>query len=140
MNETDKSIFKSFKVKSLSKGRALFFRSSISYKKSQAKRNKKLIFLWFLEMLKGDKYFELIKAVKPPEIIRAYRNRNSLLTYPTGLANKGFALLLTFSFAPIFSGLGTLSDALLGRRSYDKVLVIFKIRYLFQLDRNNVAH
>jgi hypothetical protein len=45
MNEADKTIFKSFKIKSLSKGRALFFRSSISHKESQIKRNKKLIFL-----------------------------------------------------------------------------------------------
>jgi hypothetical protein len=44
MNETNKTIFKSFKIKSLLKGKALFFRSSILYKKSQAKRNKKLVF------------------------------------------------------------------------------------------------
>ena len=65
-------------------------------------------------MLKGDKYFELIEVVKPPEVIRAYRNRNFPLTYPTGLANKGFILSLTFSSTPIFSGLNALSDALLG--------------------------
>jgi hypothetical protein len=44
MNEADKTIFKDFKVKFLSKGKALFFRSSILYKESQAKRNKKLVF------------------------------------------------------------------------------------------------
>jgi hypothetical protein len=44
MNEADKIIFKDFKTKSLSKGKALFFRSSISHKRSQAKRNRKLVF------------------------------------------------------------------------------------------------
>jgi hypothetical protein len=91
-------------------------------------------------MLKGDKYFELMKVIKPPEIMRAYKNRNSLLIYPTGLANKGFILLLTFSFAPILFGLNVLPDALRGRRSYNNVLIIFKIRYLFQLNRNDIAH
>jgi hypothetical protein len=70
----------------------------------------------------------------------AYRNRNSSLTYPTGLANIGFTLPLTFSFTPIFSRLGTLPDALLDRRSYNNVMIIIKIQYLFQLDRNKVAH
>jgi hypothetical protein len=78
-------------------------------------------------MLKSDKYFELIKIAKPPEIMLAYKNRNFFLTYPTGLTNIGFILLLTFNFAPILSGLGTLSDALLGRRSYDDVIIIAKI-------------
>jgi hypothetical protein len=32
MNEADKTIFKGFKIKSLSKGKVLFFRSSILYK------------------------------------------------------------------------------------------------------------
>jgi hypothetical protein len=45
MNEADKTIFKSFKTKSLSKGKALFFRSSVLHKGSQIKRNKKLVFL-----------------------------------------------------------------------------------------------
>jgi hypothetical protein len=45
MNEADKIIFKGFKVKSLSKGGVLFFRSFILYKGSQAKRNRKLVFL-----------------------------------------------------------------------------------------------
>jgi hypothetical protein len=44
MNEADKTIFKNFKAKSLSKGKALFFRSFIPHKGSQAKRNRKLIF------------------------------------------------------------------------------------------------
>jgi hypothetical protein len=91
-------------------------------------------------MLKGDKYFELIKIAKPPEIILAYKNRNSSLTYPTGLANIDFTLPLTFSFAPIFFRLSALPDAFLGRRSYDNVIIIAKIQYLFQLDRNEVAH
>jgi hypothetical protein len=127
MNEADKIIFKNFKAKSLSKSKALFFRSSVLYRKSQVKRNKKLVFPWFLEMFKDDKYFELIEAAKPPEIMLAYRNRNSLLTYPTGLANIGFVLSLTFSSAPILSGLGVLSDALLGRRSYDNAIVAAEI-------------
>jgi hypothetical protein len=70
----------------------------------------------------------------------AYKNRNSPLTYPTRLINKGFTLSLTFNSAPIFSNLGALSDALLDRRSYNDALITFEIRYLFQLDRNNVAH
>jgi hypothetical protein len=78
-------------------------------------------------MLKGDKYFELIKAVKPPEIMLAHKNRNSLLTYPIGLANIGFILLLTFNSTPILSKLGILLDALLGRRSYDNAIIIVKI-------------
>jgi hypothetical protein len=45
MNEADKIIFKGFKAKSLSKNKALFFRSFVPHKKSQIKRNKKLIFL-----------------------------------------------------------------------------------------------
>jgi hypothetical protein len=32
MNEADKIIFKDFKIKSLSKDKALFFRSSVLYK------------------------------------------------------------------------------------------------------------
>jgi hypothetical protein len=78
-------------------------------------------------MLKGDKYFELIKIIKPPEVILAHRNRNFLLTYPTGLINKDFTLLLTFSSAPIFSGLGTLPDAFFGRRSYDNAIIVIEI-------------
>jgi hypothetical protein len=45
MNEADKTIFRNFKTKSLSKGGALFFRSFVLYKESQAKRNRKLVFL-----------------------------------------------------------------------------------------------
>jgi hypothetical protein len=45
MNEADKTIFKDFKAKPLSKDKTLFFRSFISHERSQAKRNKKLIFL-----------------------------------------------------------------------------------------------
>jgi hypothetical protein len=44
INETDKITFKGFKAKSLSKGGALFFRSLISHKRSQAKRDRKLVF------------------------------------------------------------------------------------------------
>jgi hypothetical protein len=91
-------------------------------------------------MLKGDKYFELIKVTKPPEIMLAYKNRNSLSTYPIRLVNKDFTLLLTFSSAPILSKLGILPDALLGRQSYNNALITFKTRFLFQLNRNNVAH
>ena len=82
-------------------------------------------------MLEGDKCFELLKAAKPLEVMLAYRDRRSLLTYPTGLANKGFALLLTFNSAPIFINLGALWDALLGRRSYDKSLVGLDMLVLF---------
>ena len=78
-------------------------------------------------MLKGDKYFELIKAIKLPEIMLVYRNRSSFLIYPTGLVNKDFTLSLTFSSALIFSGLGILLDALLGRRSYNDAIIIAKI-------------
>jgi hypothetical protein len=140
MNEADKTTFGGFKAKPLSKGGALFFRSSVPHGGSQAKSNRKLVFPWFLEMLKGDKYFELMEAAKPPEVMLAHRNRSSPSTYPTGLANKGFALPLTFSSAPILSGLGALPDALLGRRSYDDAMVASEIQYLFQLDRNEVAH
>jgi hypothetical protein len=105
----------------------LFFRSFVPHGGSQAKRNRKLVFPWFLEMFKGDKYFELIEAVKPPEVMLAYRNRNFPLTYPTRLANIGFTLPLTFNSAPIFSGLGTLPDVFLGRRSYDDVIMVAKI-------------
>jgi hypothetical protein len=91
-------------------------------------------------MFKGDKYFELMKITKPPEIMLAYRNRNSLSIYPIGLANIGFTLPLTFSFTPIFSGLGILPDALLNRRSYNDAIMAAEIQYLFQLNRNEVAH
>jgi hypothetical protein len=57
----------------------------------------------------------------------AYRNRNFPLTYPTGLANKGFALPLIFSSISILFGLGILLNALLGRRSYDNVIIIAEI-------------
>jgi hypothetical protein len=78
-------------------------------------------------MLKGDKYFELIKIIKPLEVILAHRNRNSPLTYLIGLANIGFTLLLTFNSAPILFELGALPDALLGRRSYDDAIITVKI-------------
>jgi hypothetical protein len=82
-------------------------------------------------MFKGDKYFKLMEVIKSPEVMLAYKNQNFLLTYPTGLVNKGFALLLTFSSTLIFFRLSILSDALLGRRSYNNVLIVFKIRFLF---------
>jgi hypothetical protein len=78
-------------------------------------------------MLKGDKYFELMEIAKSPEVMLAHKNRNSLLTYPTGLANIGFALPLTFNFTPILSELGVLPDALLSRRSYDDAIMAVKI-------------
>jgi hypothetical protein len=78
-------------------------------------------------MLKNDKYFELIKVIKPPEIMLAYKNRNSLLTYPTGLINIGFILPLTFNSAPILFRLDILPDALLGRRSYNNVIIAAEI-------------
>jgi hypothetical protein len=78
-------------------------------------------------MLKGDKYFKLIKAIKPPEIILAYKNRNSFSTYPTGLANINFTLLLTFNSTPILSKLNALPNALLGRRSYNNAIMAAKI-------------
>jgi hypothetical protein len=78
-------------------------------------------------MFKGDKYFELMKVIKPPEVMLAYRNRNSSLTYPTGLTNIGFALPLTFSSAPILFRLGVLSDAFLGRRSYNDVIMAAEV-------------
>jgi hypothetical protein len=127
MNEADKIIFGGFKAKPLLKGKVLFFRSFVSHKGSQVKRNRKLVFLWFLKMLKGDKYFELMKIIKPPEIMLVYKNRNFPLTYPTGLVNISFALPLTFSFAFILFRLGVLSDALLSRRSYDNVIIIIEI-------------
>jgi hypothetical protein len=81
-----------------------------------------------------------MEIAKPSKIILAYKNRNSLLTYSTGLVNKDFTLLLIFSSAPILSKLGILLNALLGRRSYDNALIAFKIRFLFQLNRDNVTH
>jgi hypothetical protein len=81
-----------------------------------------------------------MEATKFPEVIRAYRNRNSFLIYPIGLVNKGFALLLIFSFTPIFSNLDVLLDVFLGRRSHDNVIMAFKTRFLFQLDRNKIAN
>jgi hypothetical protein len=68
-----------------------------------------------------------MKVIKSPEIMLAYRNRNSSLTYPTELANKNFALPLTFSSAPILSELNVLSDAFLGRRSYNNAIMAVKI-------------
>jgi hypothetical protein len=91
-------------------------------------------------MFKGDKYFKLMKTAKSPEVILAHKNRNFFLTYPTGLANINFTLLLTFNSAPILFGLGILPDALLGRRSYNNAIIAAKIQYLFQLDRNEVAY
>jgi hypothetical protein len=82
-------------------------------------------------MFKGDKYFELMEIAKLPEITLVYRNRNFSLIYSIGLANKGFALLLTFSSAFIFSSLSILSDSLLGRRSHDNALIVSEIRFLF---------
>jgi hypothetical protein len=82
-------------------------------------------------MLKGDKYFELIEIVKSPEVMLAHKNRNSFLIYPTGLANKGFVLPLTFNFAPILFKLGALLNALLGRRSYNNAIITTEIQYLF---------
>ena len=81
-----------------------------------------------------------MKITKPPEIILVHKNRNSPLTYPTGLVNIDFTLSLTFNSAPILSELDTLPDALLDRRSYDNAIMTAKIQYLFQLDRNEVAH
>jgi hypothetical protein len=127
MNEADKIIFKGFKVKSLSKGKALFFRSSVLYGGSQVKRNRKLVFPWFLKIFKSDKYFKLIETIKPSEIMLAYKNRNSFSIYPTELANINFALLLTFNSAPILSGLNILPNAFLGRRSYNNVIIAVKI-------------
>jgi hypothetical protein len=90
-------------------------------------------------MLKGDKYFELIETTKPPEVMRVYKDRNSSLIYSTRLTNKGFALLLTFSSAFMLSDLGILLDAFLDRRSYNDALIVSKIRFLFQLDRDGMA-
>jgi hypothetical protein len=78
-------------------------------------------------MFKSDKYFELMETVKPSEVMLVYRNWNFSLIYPIGLVNKDFALSLTFSFAPIFFGLGILSDALLGRRLYNNVIMAVKV-------------
>jgi hypothetical protein len=76
-------------------------------------------------MFKGDKYFELIKDIIPPKVMRVYRNWNFPLTYLTGLINKDFALLLTFSSASIFTSLRVLSDALLSRRLYNDALMVY---------------
>jgi hypothetical protein len=76
-------------------------------------------------MFKGDKYSELMESIMLPKVMRAYKNRSSLFIYLTGLINKGFALSLTFSFASMFTGLGTLSDVLLGRRSHDDALMVY---------------
>jgi hypothetical protein len=57
----------------------------------------------------------------------AHRNWNFFLIYPTGLVNIGFILPLIFNFAPILFKLSVLLDALLGRRSYDNVIIIAKI-------------
>jgi hypothetical protein len=90
-------------------------------------------------MFKGDKYFELMEAVKSLEVIRVYKNRNFFIIYLTGLANKGFTLLLTFSSISILTGLGVLSDALLNRRSHNDALMALEMRFFFQLNRVNAA-
>ena len=90
-------------------------------------------------MLEGDKCFELLEAVKSPEVMLAHRNWGSFFIYPIGLANKNFALSLTFNSAPILTNLGVLSNALLGRRSHNKFLVGLNMLALFQLDRANTA-
>jgi hypothetical protein len=90
-------------------------------------------------MLKGDKYFELIKGVMLPKVMRAYKNRNFSFIYLTGLLNKGFALSLTFSFTFILTGLGALSDALFDRRSHDNALMAYDMQSFFQLNRDNAA-
>jgi hypothetical protein len=71
--------------------------------------------------------------------MRVYRDRNSPFTYPTGLVNKGFTLLLTFNSGSILSDLGALSDALLGRQSHNNALIASEIRFLFQLNRDSMA-
>jgi hypothetical protein len=91
-------------------------------------------------MLKNDKYFELMEIAKSPEIMLAHKNRNSPSTYPTELANIDFTLPLTFSSASILFRLSALLNALLGRRSYNNVIMTVKVQYLFQLNRNKVAH
>jgi hypothetical protein len=72
-----------------------------------------------------------MEAAKLPEIMRVYRDRNSPFTYSIGLANKDFTLPLTFSSAFILSGLDTLSNVFLDRRSYDNALIISKVQFLF---------
>ena len=94
MNKTDKTDFKTFEARFLSKDGTLFIHSSIPHRNSQIKHNRKLMFLWFLKMFEGDKYFELLKVAKLPEVVLVYRDRKSSLIYPIGLANKGFALSL----------------------------------------------
>jgi hypothetical protein len=71
--------------------------------------------------------------------MRNYKNRNSSFIYPIRLANKGFTLLLIFSFASILSDLNALLDALFDRRFYDNALIISKIRFLFQPNRDSMA-
>ena len=90
-------------------------------------------------MLEGDKCFELLKTIKLPEVVLAHKDRRSFLTYPIGLANKDFALPLTFNSAPILTNLNVLSDALLGRRSHNESLMGLNILTLFQLDRANAV-
>jgi hypothetical protein len=76
-------------------------------------------------MLKGDKYSELMEGIMLPEVMRAHKNRSFFFIYLTGLINKDFALLLTFSSALMLINLGVLSDTLFGRRSHDNVLMAY---------------
>jgi hypothetical protein len=68
-----------------------------------------------------------METVKSPEVMLAYKNRNSSLTYPTELINKDFTLPLTFSSAPILSELNALPDAFLDQQLYNDAIMTAEI-------------
>ena len=135
----ERKAFGSFQSRPVQKGGALFFNSSIPYGHSRAKHKRKMVFSWFLEMLEGEEYFELLEAGDPKEVMQAHQSHRSPTTYPTGMPNKGFALPSPFYSTPALTGLGAISDALLGRRPYTDGFVSMDLRSLFAMDRESIV-
>ena len=68
----ERKAFGSFQSRPVQKGGVLFFNSFIPHKHPRAKHKRKMVFPWFLEMLEGEEYFELLEAGDFKEIMQVY--------------------------------------------------------------------
>jgi hypothetical protein len=134
-NRQDVTHFGIFEKVPVLQGRALFYRTGIPHSAGKATWNRNVVFPWFLELLPGDAFVELSAKYNRGDVTKAHEDMTGMKWFPNGLGAKHFRPPFFFKADPALSGLGALSDALVGRRRMDDPLIIQDKKILFGLDR-----
>jgi hypothetical protein len=92
--------------------------------KGPAKRKRRTMLPWFVALQEDLYHLEVTEGGTFEDLAKAHRDLTSGPRTPSGLANRYGDIPFAFSAAVPLTGLGQISDALVGRVKYDRATVV----------------